>query len=176
MLVKVNLAEDFICACESALRLYQTTKHCLICVKQKLTLSLNEILTPIPCINGWPIKSKLWPIKWMFNHTVLLKVEILQLRFMIVRLKVSPNSLWDFWNLSSTSFLYFWGKICLTHITFTEKNVCDTDLYLPTTAFCPTMSSLMSAKALNAKFTHGHDESCLFYLWTNRRVKCRVDG
>lgn len=31
---------------EAAILLYQTTKHGLICVKQKLTLSPDEILTP----------------------------------------------------------------------------------------------------------------------------------
>lgn len=43
MLVKVNLSTHFICIYEAALQLYQTTKQCLICVKPKLALSLEEI-------------------------------------------------------------------------------------------------------------------------------------
>lgn len=42
-----------------------------------LVSSLHELLTPVSRKTGWPIKSKLWPIRWMFNPAVLLKALIL---------------------------------------------------------------------------------------------------
>lgn len=86
---KFDLGEDFICVCESALRLYRTTKRSVICMKLKLTLSRDEILTSTPCITGWPIKSKLWPTKWMFNPIVFLSGLIPQPRFVNMELIVS---------------------------------------------------------------------------------------
>lgn len=49
---KFDLGEDFICVWESVLWPFQTTRRSVIGVKQKLTLSQDEVLTSTPCVTG----------------------------------------------------------------------------------------------------------------------------